>query len=102
VPIFFLAYHPVAALIGLVGHQLREDGNSRVKLLALDVGRQLIHLLNRVRLEEILVVQMVKQNVESLLSVGNVLPVLCGSLALDSLKLCIENLIDRSRSIGDV
>ena len=71
-------------------------------MLGLDVGRQFIHLLNRVRLEKILVVKMVKQDVEPLLSVGNVLPILSRGLALDALKLCIEDLIDWPRFIGYV
>lgn len=45
---------------------------------------------------------MVKQNIQPFLSVGNVLPVLCRSFALDALKLCIENLIDGSRCFGNV
>lgn len=68
----------------------------------MDVGRQFIHLLNSVRLEKILVVKMVEQDVKSLLSVGNVLPVLGGGFALDALKLCIENLIDWPSFIGYV
>ena len=45
---------------------------------------------------------MIKQDVESLLGIGDVLPILGGSLALDALELCIKNLIDGSGCIGDV
>ena len=45
---------------------------------------------------------MVKQDVEALLGINNVGPVLRRDLRLDALNLCVENLVDGTRSIGDV
>jgi hypothetical protein len=82
-------YQPIASLISLVRHQVREDRACLVILSGLNVASQLVQLLDRVRLDKVLIVQVVKQNVESSLSVHNVLPVLGRCLGLDTLHVCI-------------
>jgi hypothetical protein len=95
-------HHPVTALVRLVRHQVRENCHSVVVLLGLDAARQLVHLLDRVRLEQVLVVQVVEEDVESLLGVGNVLLVLRRCLGLYALQFCLQNLVDGTRCIRNV
>jgi hypothetical protein len=87
-------HHPVTALVRLIRHQVREDRHGVVVLLCLDTACQLVHLLDRVRLQQVLIVQVVEENVESLLGVGNVLFVLCRGLGLYALQVCLQNLED--------
>ena len=69
---------------------------------SLNVASKLIHLLDRVGLEKVLVVEMVEQDVEALLGVGNMLLVLRRSLRLHALHVGIEDLVDGTRCVGNV
>ena len=78
-------YHPVATLIRLIGHQIRKYCDRSIILLGLDVSREFVHALDSIGLEQILVVKVVKQDVEALLGICNVLLVLCWCPRLDPL-----------------
>jgi hypothetical protein len=95
-------YQPVAPLIRLVRHQVRENGSGLIILSSLKVARQLVQRLDRVRLEQILVVEMVEQNVEALFGIDNVLLVVCWRFRLHTLHLNFEDLVQWTGNIGDV
>ena len=89
-----LTYQPIATLIILVDVQIRKDGDGIIVLSCLDVTSELVHRLDRVGLQEVFIVQVVKQNIKSLLSIGNVLLVLGWRASLDTLHLCLEDFVD--------
>ena len=97
-----MTYQPVTALVVFVRHQIREVGLRCIVLSSLDIVGKLSHLLNSIGLEQVLVVEMVEQDVQSLLGIGNVLPVLCWSLGLDTLQVGLKDLIDGTRRVGNV
>jgi hypothetical protein len=97
-----MTYHPITPLIRLICHEIRENGNRSIILLSLNLGRQLIHLLDSIRLEQVLVVEMVKEYVQALLRVGDVLFVLSWCLGFHALEVCVEDLVDGARCVGDV
>jgi hypothetical protein len=43
-----------------------------------------------------------EQDVESLLGIGNVLPVLCWSFGLDALQVCFKDLVDGTGRVRNV
>ena len=45
---------------------------------------------------------MVEQDVESLLGIGNVLPVLCWGLGLDTLQVCFKDFVDGTGRVRNV
>ena len=96
-----MTYNPVAALIGLVRHDVREDYTRLVVLTGLNVVCQLAQLLDGVWLD-IIVVEMVKQDVETFLSVDNVCFELLRGLRLDALHVRVENIKDALRASGNV
>jgi hypothetical protein len=57
------AYHPIAALIRSVCQNIKMDILGSLVVPALYCLRQFYHVGNRVRLDKVLVVEMVKQNV---------------------------------------
>jgi hypothetical protein len=59
-------------------------------------------LLDSVGLEEILVVEMIEQDVEALLSICDVLFVLCWCSGLDSLQVGVKDLVDGTRCVRNV
>jgi hypothetical protein len=59
-------------------------------------------LLDSVGLEQVLVVEMVEQDVEALLGICDVLLVLCWCPCLDSLQVCIEDLVNGTRCIRNM
>lgn len=69
---------------------------------ALDVARQFIHQLDRVWLQQIFVIEMIKEDVEAFLGVGHMLLVLCGSFCLYALHIRIKDLVDGTGSMRDV
>lgn len=93
---------PVASLVILIGHEVREDGRCLVVLPGLDMTRKLIHLLNSVWFQKILIVQVIKEDVQPFLSVGNMLLVGGWNLCLHTLQIGIEDLVDGPRCVGDV
>lgn len=94
--------HPVAPFIRLVCHQIREDSNGFVILLALDVIYQLVQLFDCIRLEKVFIVEVVEQNVESLLGIYHMLFVLCWCFGFHSLHICIKHLIDPAGTVWNV
>jgi hypothetical protein len=88
--------HPIATLIILVRHQVREDGSGLIVASGLYVGCQRSHRLDSVRLQKILVVQVIEEDIQALLCVGDVLFVLSWGASFYALHICLEDLIDRT------
>jgi len=64
--------------------------------------RQLAHLLNRVRLKQVLVVQMIKEDIESLLCIEDLGTELRWCARLDALHFRVEDLQNWLRLRRDV
>ncbi len=64
--------HPLPALVRLVRQHVQMDRLRRVVVARPQRLGQLLHALDRVRLEQVLVVKMVKEDVEPLLRVDDV------------------------------
>lgn len=71
-------------------------------LSSLDVIRQIIHLLNGVRLEQILIIKVVKEYVQTLLGINNVRLILRWCLGLDTLEFCAKDFVDGTGAIWNV
>ena len=94
-------YDPVAALIRLVRHYVRKDDTSLVIVAGLDVVRQVVQLLNGIRLD-VFIVEVIEQDIEALLSVNHVGFELLRCLRLDTLHICVQDVKDRLRSSRNV
>lgn len=97
-----ITYHPVASFVCFVRHQIRKDSNGLIILPGLNVACQLVQFLNRIGLEKIFVVEVIEQNVKSLLSVYYVLLVLCWRFGLDALHVCVKHFVNPAGSVRDV
>jgi hypothetical protein len=93
---------PIDQLITLIRVEVQVNRIRLVKLPGLNVARQLYHLLDRIGLEQILIIQMVEQDVEALLRVHNVRTVVRGHFGLDALDFRVQEFVDRTRGVGDV
>lgn len=64
-------HHPVTALVGPVGHDVNVNSARGIVVTGLDSAGQVRHILDRVGLEQVLVVQVVEENVQPALSIVN-------------------------------
>ena len=80
-----MTYHPSTPLIRLVRHDIRENRDRIIIPPALNMSREFIQLRNRIRFKEVFVVEVIKQNIESLLRINNVLFKLSRCFALNAL-----------------
>ena len=66
---------------------------------------QLVQLFNGIRLDNAFIVQVIEQDVESLLRVDDVLLVLCWRLGLDALHVCLKHFVNPAgplRYVGSI
>lgn len=97
-----ITHHPITPLIRLILHQLHKQRLRLVILLAVQIKRQLLQLLDGIRFEQVLVVEVVEQDVEPLFRVRDVLSVLCGRARFHALHVGVEDVVDGARGFGDV
>jgi len=94
--------HPIAPLIRLSSHDVLEQIVCPIKLSGLNGLRQFTHFLHRIRLQQILVVQMIKQDIQPLFGVEDLRSELGRRTGFDTLHLRTENSEDWLRGRRDV
>lgn len=72
-----------------------------VILSGLDVARQLVQLLDGIRLD-IIVVEMVEEDVQTLLGIDHMRLELFRCLRLHALHVCVQDVVNWLRACGDV
>lgn len=80
-------HHPVATLFRSVSHDVEVDDTSGLIVLRLDSAREVGQIFHGVRLDQILVVQMIKEDVQAALGVVNLGLERCGCTGLNALHV---------------
>lgn len=100
-----MTHHPIATFIIPVGNDGHLNGLSGGVITGLDCASQVLHILDGVGLEQVLVVQMVKEDVQATLSIIDLDLERRGGSGLDAGHVCREDLEDRlcvGRDMGTV
>lgn len=95
-------HHPVTTLIRAIGQNVHVDVLGRLVVPGLDGLGQLDHVSDRVGLQQVLVVEVVEEDIQSPLRIVNLRLERRRRTRLDSLHVCRQNLIDGHRVRGDV
>lgn len=94
--------HPVAPFIVFVRHQISEECDCLIILPGLDVSSQLVHRLDCIGLEQILIVQVIKQNVQPFLRVCDMRLEVRWRFGFHALHVSVENFVDGTRRLWNV
>lgn len=100
-----MTHHPIATFIIPVGNDGHLKGLSGGVITGLDCASQVLHILDGVGLEQVLVVQMVKEDVQATLSIVDLDLERRGGSGLDARHICRQDFEDRlcvGRDMGTV